>query len=133
MGNTHDRYSELLIEDPSIGDFDRFEQTLSCLEPYWLGYPYVVWKAACRYKFMIAGTVTHKPCDISNFIEIEQDVISGFITGKEWAILPMFILKAVAHNSRWKSRYIHHIEDTRADPVIPDLFKNQVIVHMMVV
>jgi len=128
MGNTQDRYDSFMIEDPSVGDFRQIENSLHYGESYRLGYPYTVWKAACLYKFAVAGTMASSTDIISNFIEIEQEVISGFILGNEWAVLPMFILKNVGHGQAWHSRYIKYIDEARENPV-SDSFHNLITIH----
>jgi hypothetical protein len=129
MGNVSSDH--FLIENPSIGDYQQFEDSLHCGESLTLGYSYKVWKSACIYKFVQSGTMGHSAEAISNFIEIEQEVISGFITGNEWATLPMFILKAVGHDTIMHSRYVKHIIAVRDDPLISDDFKNKIVLHLM--
>jgi hypothetical protein len=131
MGNFWSEQSESLINaqshflnSPSIESFKDVEDRLSWCDKYKLGYPYKVWHTACLYHFMMTQR-TNLTSDklVCDYLDIEQDVITGFENAEEWAIYPMLILWRVTEKNKYY-KIINHVNNqdykAKVDRVLSD-------------
>ena len=118
-------YNNFLIKNPDIDDFRSIEDNLTWCEKTHFGLTYQVWKKACLYKFMVhrKTDISAKAADlITDFGELEQDVIVGFQNSEINMIVPMLIL----YNVVGKKEYNDYMQECRYSIDSPLLFKEEV-------
>lgn len=102
----------MLWRQYALEEFEQVNKSFGVLERWWRGYPLRVWTIAHMKKFHLGNLVQ----TISEFLEIENDVVDRFVRGDKAAILPFLILRNVYHDHRKK--YDICIHDVRNDLTI---------------
>jgi len=84
-----------MLNTKSVADFKMVEDNITWKERLHMGYNHEVWNTICLYKFMIdfkTNICYNEASVLSEYRDIEFEVIEGFKLYKEWAVLPMLFL-----------------------------------------
>jgi len=115
----------MLWRQYTLEEFQTINDSFGILDRWWKGYPLRVWEIAHMKKFRLGNM----PETISQFLEVESDVVNRFMNGDETAILPFLILRNVYQDHR--KAYDVCIRDVRNDLTIALEFHDILNNHLL--